>query len=276
MSSFKLVHNFEQRKSESNKIFEKYPDRIPIVLEKCTNSNLPEIDKTKYLVPMDLTATQFIYVVRKRLQITQQQSLYLYINNTVPSYHETLADVYKGHKDEDGFLYIQYSDINIVPSSPNPMELLVNLALLKFSKEGSKLSYYNGKLYIDKPDMYQGLNRWLYSSSRDDLIKFDVSLVQTLNIYYRKSNKKIFEFALDGLQKLKKTYTNDEIIQNVLTNDISIMKNYMEKYNEHNDDDALINNILIKINELFEKLDAEENKETKKEIINEINNSLTP
>lgn len=276
MSSFKLLYSFEQRKDESNKIYDKYPDRIPIILEKCTNSSLPIIDKTKYLVPMDLTATQFIYVIRKRLKINQLEQLYLYINNCVPSYHETLADISKCHKDEDGFLYIQYSNINFVPSSPNPIELLVNLALLNFSKEGSKLTYYDGKLYIDKPDMCQGFNRWMYNSSRNDLIKFDVSIVQCLNIYYRTSNKKIFGFALEGLQKLKNTYSDDVTIQKILSNNIIIMSNYMNKYNDAEEEEELINNILTRMNNLFDKLENEQNKEIKKNIITEINNILTP
>ena len=37
----------EQRKQESDKIREKYPDRIPVICEKSSTSKLPNIDKTK-------------------------------------------------------------------------------------------------------------------------------------------------------------------------------------------------------------------------------------
>lgn len=37
----------EARKAESDKIREKYPDRIPVICEKSTTSKLPNIDKTK-------------------------------------------------------------------------------------------------------------------------------------------------------------------------------------------------------------------------------------
>ena len=35
------------RKAESDKIREKYPDRIPVICEKSATSKLPDIDKSK-------------------------------------------------------------------------------------------------------------------------------------------------------------------------------------------------------------------------------------
>ena len=37
----------EKRKAESDKIKERYPDRIPVICEKSETSKLPDIDKTK-------------------------------------------------------------------------------------------------------------------------------------------------------------------------------------------------------------------------------------
>lgn len=53
--SFKEEHGFEKRKAESEKIREKYPDRIPVIVEKVERSDIDDIDKKKYLVPSDLT-----------------------------------------------------------------------------------------------------------------------------------------------------------------------------------------------------------------------------
>jgi len=275
MSSYKLLYNLEQRKLDTSKTSAKYPERVPIILENCTNSGLPPIDKVKYLVPQDLSVTQFIYVIRKRLKLDKKQDIYLYIGNHVPNYHETFSDIYNCYKDDDGFLYINYSNINIVPTSPNPMELLVKLALLNFSKSGSKLTFYNGKLYIDKPDLYQGVNRWYYGSSRNDIVKFDVSLIQCLNIYYNSSTKQLFNYAYEGLGKLRHTYSDDKNLQNVLQNDQQIMKNYMDKCGVQDEKDAQ-SNIITQINSLFEKLNNQSDKEKRKEIINEINNTLLP
>jgi GABA(A) receptor-associated protein len=34
---------------------EKYQDRIPVIVEKASGGDIPDIDKKKYLVPTDLT-----------------------------------------------------------------------------------------------------------------------------------------------------------------------------------------------------------------------------
>ena len=52
MSSFKSKYTFDKRKAESERIKERYPDRLPIIVEKNSNCKmLPDIDKNKYLVP---------------------------------------------------------------------------------------------------------------------------------------------------------------------------------------------------------------------------------
>ena len=39
--------NIEARKNESERIRERYPDRIPVICEKSETSKLPDIDKNK-------------------------------------------------------------------------------------------------------------------------------------------------------------------------------------------------------------------------------------
>ena len=41
------LNSVEQRKSEAERIRERYPDRIPVICEKSETSKLPDIDKTK-------------------------------------------------------------------------------------------------------------------------------------------------------------------------------------------------------------------------------------
>ena len=47
LPSFLILDNVEQRKSEAERIRERYPDRIPVICEKSETSKLPDIDKTK-------------------------------------------------------------------------------------------------------------------------------------------------------------------------------------------------------------------------------------
>ena len=63
---YKKRKSFEDRLSES-KIMEKHPDKIPIIVSKCSKSHLNNIDKNKYLVSNDMTTSQFIYRLEKEL-----------------------------------------------------------------------------------------------------------------------------------------------------------------------------------------------------------------
>ena len=42
---FNEKYSFDSRKKESQKILLKYPSRIPIIVEKCKNCTLNDIDK---------------------------------------------------------------------------------------------------------------------------------------------------------------------------------------------------------------------------------------
>jgi GABA(A) receptor-associated protein len=110
---FKSKYTFEERKKESSRVLSKYPDRIPIICERNTRSRMEEIDKNKYLVPNDLSAGQFIYVIRKRLRLPAEKAVFIFINGTIPSSHRTLAVLYDEHQDRDGFMYITYCEENV-------------------------------------------------------------------------------------------------------------------------------------------------------------------
>ena len=112
MTNFKKKYSVSQRTEESNRIMVKYPDRIPIIVEKINNSSAPNIDKHKYLVPKDLTIGQFIYVIRKRINLKPEQALFIFINNTLPPTTELLSNMYKNHKEKCGFLFVKYGTEN--------------------------------------------------------------------------------------------------------------------------------------------------------------------
>ena len=112
MSIFKSKNNFEKRCNESTNILKKYPDRIPIIVEKYKNSKINDIDKCKYLVPKDMTIGQFIYVIRKRIKLNPEQALFITINNQLPASGKLISHLYQECKDEDGFLYVIYTNEN--------------------------------------------------------------------------------------------------------------------------------------------------------------------
>ena len=52
---------------QSEKIMKKYPDKIPVIVKKFKNTNLPDINKSKYIVPKDMNFTNFVYIIRKHI-----------------------------------------------------------------------------------------------------------------------------------------------------------------------------------------------------------------
>ena len=110
---YKQKNTFDKRIKESENILKKYPNRIPVIVEKnaiCKNIN--DIDKNKYLVPEELTIGQFIFIIRKRLKLSADKALFIFINSKLIPTHTLMKDVYLNEKDEDNFLYITYASEN--------------------------------------------------------------------------------------------------------------------------------------------------------------------
>ena len=112
VAEFQSKHSFEKRKEESEKICEKYKDRIPIIVLKHKSCELPTIDKHKYLVPQDMSFSQFIFVIRKRIKLDSTKTIFITINNGLIPGNRSLSEIYSEYKDEDGFLYIVYTNEN--------------------------------------------------------------------------------------------------------------------------------------------------------------------
>lgn len=109
---FKLQNkDANKRKEECEKVREKYPDRIPIIIEKDPSSQVKEIDRTKFLVPNDLTAQHLIFIIRKRLELSKEETIFMLVDGKSTIAGETaLQDIYDKYKDkEDGYLYIVYT-----------------------------------------------------------------------------------------------------------------------------------------------------------------------
>jgi GABA(A) receptor-associated protein len=103
----------KKNREEAERIMRKYPDRIPVIVTKSLYSNVPEIDKQKYLAPTDLTLGQFQYVIRKRLKLSPEKALFLFINGEIYCPSVLLISIYEKEQDRaDGFLHMTYSGEN--------------------------------------------------------------------------------------------------------------------------------------------------------------------
>ena len=104
-------NSFEKRIQECTRILLKYPDKVPIIIEKDPKSNFltPDIEKHKYLVSGDFTFGNFFCIIRKKLKLKPEEAIFMFIDNILPINTCLISQLYKEHKNEDGFLYIKYN-----------------------------------------------------------------------------------------------------------------------------------------------------------------------
>lgn len=104
---------FEERCIESETILNKYPSRVPLICER-ENPSDPPIQKSKFLVPSDLTLAQFAFIVRKQIDISPEQALFFIIHpkKVMPSAVTEMGELYRTYRDQDGFLYIRFMKEN--------------------------------------------------------------------------------------------------------------------------------------------------------------------
>merc|ERR1712151_739341 len=108
----------EKRLAEAKRILDKYPDRVPVICERAPRSDLPEIEKKKFLVPGTMLCGEFKYIIHKHLNqssgapVPSDQTIYLFVGSTAPKTGALMREIYEQHKSEDDFLYMAYSAEN--------------------------------------------------------------------------------------------------------------------------------------------------------------------
>ncbi|XP_069036714.1 microtubule-associated proteins 1A/1B light chain 3C [Lepisosteus oculatus] len=108
---------FKQRKCPATRAHEvcsirsRFPNKLPVIVERyAREKTLPLLDKTKFLVPQEMTMGQFVTLLRNRIELQASQAFYLLVaGRTLASLSVTMAEVYACHRDPDGFLYITYA-----------------------------------------------------------------------------------------------------------------------------------------------------------------------
>ncbi|XP_057664839.1 microtubule-associated proteins 1A/1B light chain 3C-like [Diorhabda carinulata] len=109
--SKKALKTVEVRREEVLAIKNRFPTKIPIIVQRYhKETQLPPLDKAKFLVPQDITMSQFQIIIRNRIRLNPQQALYILVNNkSMTSLTLTISQVYAEHANANGFLYITYA-----------------------------------------------------------------------------------------------------------------------------------------------------------------------
>ena len=100
---------FEDRLKKANSLISRFPGRVPVICEKYQGHDNPDIDKNKYLVPVDITIGQFLIINRQRIKLKSNETIFLFVNCNIVPTGDYIGEVYAKYKDNDNLLYITYS-----------------------------------------------------------------------------------------------------------------------------------------------------------------------
>eukprot|EP00927_Polykrikos_kofoidii_P045587 TRINITY_DN39621_c0_g1_i1.p1 TRINITY_DN39621_c0_g1~~TRINITY_DN39621_c0_g1_i1.p1 ORF type:complete len:379 (+),score=76.86 TRINITY_DN39621_c0_g1_i1:76-1212(+) len=109
----------EEACAEARRMRERYPDRVPVICERARYSDLPQIQRNKFIVPGGMLCGEFKYIIHK--QVTQaaapstanaDQTIYIFVNGITPKVSTLMSELYDRHQDEDGFLHVMYGAEN--------------------------------------------------------------------------------------------------------------------------------------------------------------------
>jgi len=93
-----------------DKLIKKYPDRVPVYIQKKQGDDIPELKNRKYLVPRDMTIGQFMIIIRKKVTLDSKKALFIFTdNNTLPPNSETFGNLHKENARPNGILYTTFA-----------------------------------------------------------------------------------------------------------------------------------------------------------------------
>nr|BAF73403.1 hypothetical protein [Fagopyrum esculentum] len=84
-------------------------DGFILIAERYSKTELPELEKRKFLVARDMSVGQFIHILSGRLHLPPDKALFIFVNNTLPQTTYLMNSLYESFKDDAGVLYMFYS-----------------------------------------------------------------------------------------------------------------------------------------------------------------------
>ncbi len=79
-------------------------------------------------MPADLTVGQFVYVIRKRIKLSPEKAIFIFVDEVLPPTAALMSSIYEEHKDEDGYVFIPRCPL--LPLSTHKLEVLFFLLTL--------------------------------------------------------------------------------------------------------------------------------------------------
>lgn len=146
-----------------------------------------------------------------------------------------------------------------------PLQAMVQIALLSMAPIGTKLQIQENILYIQTPTFLQPVSRWYHSDKKDDLYFLYSVIKRFIKWYNPVINKKsplvpelyqlITTMSIEGLNHLFKTYSSSD--SNTVIHVIQMYKNLLEYNNDKIMTEEYILDVeknKINIDEVFENI----------------------
>ena len=103
----KKTVSFDERKLKASVMLKQHPGRIPVVVECSEQLQYSNpLKKNKFIVPYDMSLSQFMFIIRKHMNLKPIDAVYVFINNILHPTTSIMGDLYATYKDEDGFMYL--------------------------------------------------------------------------------------------------------------------------------------------------------------------------
>lgn len=137
-----------------------------------------------------------------------------------------------------------------------PLQSMIQLALLSVSPVGTKLTIQENILYLQVPNIIQPITRWYNADKKDDLY-FLFQVIKRFTKWYSPENPNspltpelyelIIAMSIDGLNNLVKTYSSSE--STTVIQVINMYKNMLERKASQEVGDEKVN-----MDEVFENI----------------------
>jgi len=139
-----------------------------------------------------------------------------------------------------------------------PMQVMIQLAMLAHSPIGTKISVSNNILSIQPPTFTQGVVRWWNNDNKDDLY-YLFHAIRRYYKWYKNQNdivyQYILEWAIKGIDKLSETYNKAD--KNNIRHTLALYKNVLdlkadEIFKDNKEDTVNIDNVFKAIINLYD------------------------
>jgi hypothetical protein len=140
-----------------------------------------------------------------------------------------------------------------------PLQVMVQLALLKYCPIGTKVSVSDNILQLQFPTMFQGVWRWYHQDGKDDLY-YLFHAIRRYYKWYKNQNTKIYAFilqeAISGLENLMITYEKCE--QTSIIHTLQLYKNVLgmespDLFKENTEETINIDKVFEKIKDMYDQ-----------------------